>query len=208
MNSAAQNSMEWLDGFLFVGNHPALDLLNTRLINDQGPVELLPDTAALVRWLMAAEILRTPSARNTVYAWGNSRLLQSFLRDLLVFREDLRASVLRFEKGEVPAKHFLVELNQKLQESPSRYALAVEKGAVHREIFFEPSSPEDLWSCIADSAARLFTETQPSRVRRCEGCVVHFHDISKKGSRRWCSMAMCGNRRKVAAYQQRQREST
>src|SRR5438309_9482099 len=28
---------------------------------------------------------------------------------------------------------------------------------------------------------------------------LHFHDISKKGTRRWCSMQLCGNRLKVAA---------
>ncbi len=205
MKGVVQNSGEWIDGFLFVGNQPALDLLNTRLINDEGPVELLPDTAALVRWLIAAEIARTPGAKNSVRSWGNSRSLQSFYRDLLVFREDLRASVLRFEAGQMPESHFLVELNQKLQAFPCRYVVTVKKGHIHREVLFEPSNPEDLWSAVVDTVARIFTEVPPSRVRKCEGCVVHFHDISKKGSRRWCSMTMCGNRRKVAAYQQRQR---
>jgi predicted RNA-binding Zn ribbon-like protein len=45
-----------------------------------------------------------------------------------------------------------------------------------------------------------------NRVRKCEGCPVHFLDVSKKGSRRWCSMGLCGNKVKVAAYQQRQRK--
>jgi predicted RNA-binding Zn ribbon-like protein len=39
----------------------------------------------------------------------------------------------------------------------------------------------------------------------CESCVVHFFDTSKKGSRRWCSMNICGNKLKVAAYQRRKR---
>jgi predicted RNA-binding Zn ribbon-like protein len=35
--------------------------------------------------------------------------------------------------------------------------------------------------------------------------VLHFQDTSKKGTRRWCSMRLCGNRHKVAAYADRQR---
>jgi predicted RNA-binding Zn ribbon-like protein len=46
-----------------------------------------------------------------------------------------------------------------------------------------------------------------NRVRKCDQCVLHFHDISKKGTRRWCSMQLCGNRLKVAAYAARQRLS-
>jgi len=58
---------------------------------------------------------------------------------------------------------------------------------------------------IIDATADLLAETESSRIRKCESCVVHFFDISKKGSRRWCSMNICGNKLKVAAYQRRKR---
>jgi len=53
--------------------------------------------------------------------------------------------------------------------------------------------------------ATLFAEADRNRVRKCGQCVLHFHDTSKKGIRRWCSMRLCGNRLKVAAYAARQR---
>lgn len=48
--------------------------------------------------------------------------------------------------------------------------------------------------------------TGDGRLRRCdaEGCEVVFHDESRTGSRRWCSMARCGNRAKVRAFRTRQ----
>lgn len=55
--------------------------------------------------------------------------------------------------------------------------------------------------------ADLLTDPESSRIRKCESCVVHFFDTSKKGSRRWCSMNICGNKLKVAAYQRRKRAS-
>ena len=57
----------------------------------------------------------------------------------------------------------------------------------------------------AREAARLFADVDRNRVRKCENCVGHFYDNSKKGNRRWCSMQLCGNRLKVAAYAARKR---
>ena len=198
MAVAAQQTREWIDGFLFVGNHPALDFLNTSLVNGAGPVELLPDTASLERWLRASGILHASPA------WGDLRAAQSFLRDLLTFRESLRAAVLRWQTGRVP-EQFLGELNLKLLAYPRRYTLKRIAGSVQRKTFLELRKPDDLWSEIAGFASDLFTDVPSSRVRKCEGCVVNFYDISKKGSRRWCSTHLCGNRDKVAAHRMRQR---
>ena len=73
------------------------------------------------------------------------------------------------------------------------------------ELWFDPRQPEDLFAPLAHSAAMLFAEVDRNRVRKCGQCVLHFYDTSKKGTRRWCSMQLCGNRLKVAAYAARQR---
>ena len=46
-----------------------------------------------------------------------------------------------------------------------------------------------------------------TRVRACAhpDCVLHFYDTSPKRSRRWCSMAGCGNRAKAARHYARAR---
>ena len=51
----------------------------------------------------------------------------------------------------------------------------------------------------------LFAHVDRNRVRKCGQCVLHFYDTSKKGTRRWCSMQLCGNRLKVVAYPARRR---
>ncbi|WP_281261965.1 CGNR zinc finger domain-containing protein [[Actinomadura] parvosata] len=47
------------------------------------------------------------------------------------------------------------------------------------------------------------------RVRKCANpqCVLWFLDVSKNGSRRWCSMEACGNRAKVGRFHQRNRST-
>jgi predicted RNA-binding Zn ribbon-like protein len=41
------------------------------------------------------------------------------------------------------------------------------------------------------------------RLRTCEACGRVFEDRSRAGKRRWCSMARCGNRSKLAAFRRR-----
>jgi predicted RNA-binding Zn ribbon-like protein len=86
-----------------------------------------------------------------------------------------------------------------------RIRLKARQNTLSKELWFDPEQPEDLFAPLAHSAAALFSEVSRVRVRKCEQCMLHFHDTSKKGTRRWCSMQLCGNRRKVAAYAARQR---
>ncbi|MER5746461.1 CGNR zinc finger domain-containing protein [Streptomyces sp. NPDC002225] len=57
------------------------------------------------------------------------------------------------------------------------------------------------WTAAAD-LVRLLAE-RAERVRHCANpaCVLWFYDVSKNGSRRWCSMEVCGNRAKSARFQ-------
>jgi predicted RNA-binding Zn ribbon-like protein len=196
---------EGVDGFLFVGNHLALDLLNTRIIPDQTSVELLPDTAALEKWLIAAELVTSAKGKRLLRQWRDSMEAERFLEELRRFRERLRAVVLQREAGTAISARFLAELNRLLEKYPTRIALSAAGRKLQREVVFEPSTPQEVWAPIAAATADLLIEADPSRVRKCESCIMHFYDVSKKSSRRWCSMNICGNRVKVAAYRQRQR---
>jgi predicted RNA-binding Zn ribbon-like protein len=65
---------------------------------------------------------------------------------------------------------------------------------------------EWLLAAIARSGAELISNGSVSRVRRCSNanCQLLFCDDSRTHRRRWCSMAHCGNRSKVAAFAKRQ----
>jgi predicted RNA-binding Zn ribbon-like protein len=45
-------------------------------------------------------------------------------------------------------------------------------------------------------------ETRADRIRGCANpeCVLWFLDTSRPGTRRWCSMASCGNRDKAVRH--------
>ncbi len=196
---------DWRDGFLFVGNHLALDFLNTRPVQNGEPMELLSDFSALLRWFKAAGLLSSREVTNLQPQSGQSATAQRALDDIRQFREKLRKEILAWEGGADVHRATVDELNRVMAAHPMHSKLQA-TGNVHSlEPWFEPHQPEDLFAPLAQSAAKLFAKADRNRVRKCGQCVLHFYDTSKKGTRRWCSMQLCGNRLKVAAYAARRR---
>jgi predicted RNA-binding Zn ribbon-like protein len=66
-------------------------------------------------------------------------------------------------------------------------------------------TPARLLVAVAESAAMLLSSDDMSLVRPCQNpeCLLFFYDTTKNHRRRWCSMAACGNRAKVAAHYRR-----
>src|ERR1700758_338604 len=67
------------------------------------------------------------------------------------------------------------------------------------------SGLEWLLAAIARSAAEIIAEGPRARLRLCANprCGLLFYDTSRTHRRRWCSMTVCGNRHKVAAFARR-----
>ena len=196
---------DWKDGFLFLGNHLALDFLNTCPVQNGETVELLPDFDALLRWFRAADVLSSREAASLQQLWGESARAQHVVEAVRELRERLRKEVLAKEHGGTVHRAALDELNHLMAEHPMLTRLKTSGNASTTELWFDPRRPEDLFAPLAHSAATLFAVADRNRVRKCGQCVLHFYDTSKKGTRRWCSMQLCGNRLKVAAYAARRR---
>ncbi|PYT72338.1 MAG: hypothetical protein DMG39_10235 [Acidobacteria bacterium] len=64
---------------------------------------------------------------------------------------------------------------------------------------------EWLLAAVARSAAEIIAEGAHARLRLCANpqCGLFFYDTSRTHRRRWCSMTVCGNRHKVAAFARR-----
>lgn len=198
---------DWKDGFLFVGNHLALDFLNTRPVQNGEPMELLSDFGALLRWFQAAGLLSSREMANLQRHSGESATARRTLEAMREFREKLRNEILAWEDGADLHRTTVAELNRLLAAHPMLSKLQAAGNIPSMQMWFEPRQPEDMFAPLAHGAAKLFTEGDRSRIRKCGQCVLHFYDTSKKGTRRWCSMRLCGNRLKVAAYARRRRLS-
>ena len=193
------------DGFLFLGNHLALDFVNTRPVQNGEAVELLPDFDALLRWFQTANLLSSGKAASLRQQWGESARAQHVVEAMRELRERLRKEIFAWEQGGAVHRAVIDELNQVMAEHPMLTRLKASGGTSAKDLCFDPRRPEDLFAPVANGAAMLFAEVDRNRVRKCGQCVLHFYDTSKKGTRHWCSMQLCGNRLKVAAYAARRR---
>ena len=194
-----------MNSFLFVGNQLSLDFLNTQPVMDGGQVELLPDCASLARWLKAAGLVSAREAKRLERSWSAQPAFVAMLRELREFRERLRQAVLQMEAGATLSPAFIAKVNELLSAHPYIDELVQTDSGLARGKRFDPQCPLDVFAPVMDSVATLLTMPSKSRLRKCGSCVLHFYDTSKKGTRRWCSMNLCGNRLKVAAYGRRKR---
>ncbi|MGW5382958.1 CGNR zinc finger domain-containing protein [Nocardia sp. NPDC003963] len=168
-----------LDPRPHLGEPPALDLLNTRWM-EHGPRDLLTDVAGLRIWLASAEL---PGA--TV---ADERTLEA----VLTARTAVYDTVVHGTRD---------ALNEVLEHGRIRRHLTRTGPAATPEVTDPAWLPGWL---AADNLLTLLADA-PDRIRRCAhpDCVLFFYDTSKNGTRRWHSMATCGNRAKAARHHAR-----
>ena len=206
MTNTNTSESDWRDGFLFVGNHPALDFVNTRPVIVGEPQELLPDWRSLVRWFQAAGLIDSRAAQALERGWTHSSESRKTVEAMRNFREALRKELLAWEDGAPVRNAMIHELNRLMSEHPMLSKVSSNKGKLAKTPWLPLERPSDLFAPLADAAAQLFSELSRERVRKCAHCVIHFRDVSKIGTRRWCSLRLCGNRLKVAAYAARRKK--
>jgi predicted RNA-binding Zn ribbon-like protein len=183
---------------LFLAGHPALDFLNTRMRVNVAVVDLLQSDEDVLIWLKQAGF-PTPAIDGRM---GSLTLLRAARR----LRESVRSLVERRKMGQ-RGDPFI--LNSVLAASRS-YPQLVWRGsnALKIETVRRQETAGSILAPIAEAAAELLTTADFGLIKHCEDdtCVLWFSDQTKSHNRRWCSMEICGNRHKVAAYRARDRE--
>lgn len=187
----ASNDAMLRDGFAFAAERPALDLAATlkgRL--KPATLETLNEPADLSRWLRAARLTD-----------GTPPVGAADLELARALRESIYAVAMARIAGDKPPLHARRALNRVAAGRESVPQLdaqgrARSLGTVH-----------GLLVVLARQAVQLLGGPEGARLRQCEGemCARLFVDDSRAGDRRWCSMASCGNRAKVAQFRRRQR---
>lgn len=199
---------------MFLADSRALDFLNSLAVPAGEEVEWLGNGADLLAWLEAAALVGT-TALDEVRAMANPGELDAVATQARGLREWFRDFVTR-HRGKPLAASALAELdplNRLLarDERFGRIALRHEQGGQGASLAFELveqrrwRSPDALLLPVAEAIAQLVTTADFSDVKQCEGpsCVLHFLDTTRDRRRRWCSMAVCGNRAKQEAYRSR-----
>ncbi len=193
--------------FLWLGNHRALDFLNTQPVVRGTPADFLPDLPALVRWLDEAGLLGGADARAVLARWDGTRAGAAVVQEAHALRAALRAMLERLLARKAPGPDALERINALLRCRAGYTEVARGRAGFGRRFHLRLDDPGQLLVPIAEATADFLCDADLALVRRCENpaCVLYFYDASKNHARRWCSMEMCGNRMKSAAHYRRQR---
>jgi predicted RNA-binding Zn ribbon-like protein len=183
---------------LFVADDVALDFLNTEYGVPPERHECLSSEQQVLDWLARADLM--PGVEGAP-AMKRGALLAAAL-DL---RQSARKLVERRKAGSVGDPS---ELNRLLALGRVHQELVWKKGQAPKVIQHRTQAvAEALLVPVAEAIAKLLVEGDFDLVRKCEStdCTLWFYDRTKSHHRRWCSMAACGNRAKVAAFRARQK---
>jgi predicted RNA-binding Zn ribbon-like protein len=195
------------ENLLLLGGHRALDFLNTWREPGEA-VETLTDGRAFGAWLVAVGHLDEASHARLRRRFGEAAL-DAAAAEARRFREWAREWLARWRRS--PGGRYgreLEELNRVLaREDRNRQVIAGKEGLeLHDVPEFESAGA--LVALPAADVADLVTREDPQLIRECAGdpCTLWFVDRTRSHRRRFCSAAACGNRAKVAAFRERQRE--
>ena len=119
-------------------------------------------------------------------------------------REGLRAAFRAMVRKERISRHWIEPINEILRVTEGHDELSLE-GTWKLEFVAREEGLEWLLAAIARSAAEIIIEGPEARLRMCANpqCSLFFCDTSRTHRRRWCSMAVCGNRHKVKSFARR-----
>jgi len=176
-----------------VGDHLALDLLNTEARIGGEPVDYWRDGEDVLRWLAGHPDVYAPIGGDAV---APARLLE----EARALRAEARALVERFRQGAAVDPGVLNAYLHAYRTAPH-----LERDVAGRLVLTRVPQCDPVASAlgpVAEAVARLLTEGDPALVRQCDHpeCVLWFYDRTKARRRRWCSMALCGNRHKAARF--------
>ena len=192
-----------MEPFALVGNNLSADFANTVVSfdHDGGTLRSAGD---VVDFLVTTGSIEHEESERLRARLKTSAAAARFLATALDLRRAVTVALTAIEKREPLAGDSLAPINAILAADSGFDQLGLHEGAYRVQRRHRRDDPAIALVPIARDIARLLA-TPGSRVRKCagEGCVRHFYDDSRTGRRRWCEMAICGNRAKASAFAKR-----
>jgi len=183
--------------FPLISGNLSLDLVNTELVSRGQRQDLLLSERDMLDWLTV--IKGNNSYLDNQLSSKIKERIQRVFASILEMRTILRNQFEVIADGNSIPDGFIAYLEKKIEKSPFTYKLSDQK-----LVPIPVGEAEDiLQSYIAFDSLTLIEKNKLSSLKRCsnDDCVLLF--IDESGRRKWCSMKICGNRKKVARFQHR-----
>ncbi len=204
--------MEHRPPAMFIADALGLDFLNSVATLVDAPVDWLDDGDGLLKWLAQARLVPAETL-DELKARAMPGELDKVADQTRALREWFRGFV-RKHMGRPLTPRTLRQLAplNRLLERDEVFSQISRHGKDDRLELRKQRrwrSPESLLLPIGEVLAKFICEEDFAAVKACEGrnCTLMFADHTRRRARRWCSMAICGNRAKQAAHRNRLKKS-
>ena len=195
---------------IFIADSLGLDFLNSVATPLDTPVDWLGSGEGLLNWLAQAGLVPA-EALDELKARAIAGDLDKVADQARALREWFRGFVRKHMGRPLPpsALRELGPLNELLQRDETFIQISRHRqrdgDRFELHVMRRWQSPESLLLPIGEAMAKFVCEEDFASVRACEGhnCTLVFADHTRGRARRWCSMAVCGNRAKQAAHRSR-----
>ena len=199
---------------MFIADARSLDFLNTVAAPWGSNIEWLDHGQDLLAWLEQAGLVEASVAK-TMRTNTIPGELDAVAAQARVLREWFRGFVLAHAGHQINSNVLaeLGPLNRHLQRDEAFCEIVRADGEtdarhsdhLHCRWSRRWRTPDTLLLPVAQAMADLVCNADFTMVKKCEGptCTMLFLDTTKGHARRWCSMAVCGNRAKQASHRAR-----
>jgi predicted RNA-binding Zn ribbon-like protein len=207
MRSAAKSpQLNQLENLIVVPRRDlAVEFANTLAWRGSTSEESLHNAGDVLSWLSVNQVMATAVIAE-LKTWLAEHPAQSvrLFDDAIEIREAIYRLLHAAASSSTPARGDLLRLNSALDDAAPRTLLERNANAFGWRIEAKPTA-SGILAPVIWSAADILVGPDSDRVRECanDRCLWLFLDDSKNGSRRWCSMQMCGNRAKAHRHYQR-----
>ncbi len=184
--------------FLFVGEALVLDLINTVMFVRGEIIDTLQTPDDLKQWwLLAHKHHAQIEAVSDVETVFDDYTLETVKR----LRDHLHDLFMRVIEERQPDAADLAALNRALGKGHPM-VMWEESAQVEYASFAEPAA--GLLLPAALSALRLLTQGDLNRLHKCQSnqCILLFYDMTKSGTRHWCSRACMDRDRSRRRYRE------
>ncbi len=195
-----------------VGDHVALDFLNSFADSNGEMVDWIANGPDFVAWLVRTNVIEQHEAQN-VLSQFSSQALDQTARDAVTLREWFRDVLVQVKTSGTGALSptDIDRLNAILAQGVSfQHIEDVQDTGLRLAAKRSWQNSDDLLAPLAAAMADLLCNGDFDLIRNCHNgpCTMWFYDRTKGHRRRWCSQAVCGNRAKVAAFRKRQKQNS
>lgn len=192
----------------FIGGHPVLDFLNTGGGDTKArDVERLEAFSDVLTWAAAASVIdATEYTALARLADASPRTGLHCLQEMRIQRESVYNFVTAAIEQKPPAELDLLQIESSARAAISHARLV--PGPAHHskwQVDFSDAQLSLVKFRLDLATSALVTDPAMCHVRQCETCSWLFLDPSATKRRRWCSMAVCGNRAKALRHYHRTR---